>query len=100
MASRKRVGRPGVSNQPDGAAPSSGAPGWDYVKALALARKRITAASKVDVPTYAGAAKNPVERARRSAEAAAPALIDLTQALTLGSDPDELDRRRGGVKIM
>ncbi len=98
MTGRKRD--PGRSSKPDGEAPNSGAPGWDFVKALALARKRIGAAGKVDVPTYTDSAKNPVERARRTAEAAAPALIDLTQALTLGTDPEELDRNRGGLRIM
>src|SRR5262245_111600 len=97
MGGRRRD--PGRSSKRDVEAPNGRAPGWDFVKALALARKRISAAGKVDV-TYTGTANNPVERARRTAEAAAPALIDLTQALALSTDPEELDRNRGGLRIM
>jgi hypothetical protein len=93
---RGRGRGPGKSHPDDG----DRRHGWDFAKALALARKRISAAGRVGVPTYTDSAKNPVERARRTAEAAAPALIDLTQALTLGTNPEELDRNRGGLRIM
>lgn len=41
-----------------------------------------------------------VGHARRAADRAAPALIRLVQALTLGTSPEELDRVRGGVRVM
>jgi hypothetical protein len=87
---------PGKTHPDDGERPY----GWDFAKALKLARRRIAAAAGIAATHADESNAEPVQRARRRAEAAAPALIDLAQALTLGSDPAALDARRGGVRIM
>lgn len=70
---------------------------WDFTKALKLARER---AAKAAGAALVNEEPEPVQRARRTLEHAAPALVNLTLALTLGTDPEELDRRRGGVRVM
>src|SRR3989442_1087366 len=92
---RGRGRGPGKSHPSDGERRH----GWDFAKALARARQRIAAAADLDPSQYADQTQAPVDRARKRAETAAPALVDFCQALTLGTDPAELDRLRGGLRI-
>jgi hypothetical protein len=70
---------------------------WDFAVAFdrAQARIRQAAGGKLEVEE-----SDPVQLAMARARHAAPALVNLVQALTLGTDPEELDARRGGVRIM
>lgn len=73
---------------------------WSFTRALEKANARIADAAGVSPDSIDGDSTDPVQQAMSRARHAAPATMRLIQALTLGTDPDELDRRRGGVRIM
>ena len=73
---------------------------WDFCKALDTARQRIAEAAGVPVAEVEAAEGSYVARARKHAELASPALMRLQLALTLGTSPEELDRVRGGARLL
>jgi hypothetical protein len=73
---------------------------WDFIAALRIARERIAAAAGKTVDDVEAAEGDHVARARSYIGMAAPALARLQMALTLGTSPEELDRVRGGARIM
>jgi hypothetical protein len=72
---------------------------WNFKAALELADQRMRDAGiapeaiEPAEPSYVG-------RARRQAEVMAPVLMRLQRALLLGTSPEELDRVRGGARIL
>lgn len=74
--------------------------GWDYAAAWRRAQARIAAASGLDVVAESAADVEPVQRARRAADIAAPANMRLILALTHGTSLADLAKERHGVRIM
>lgn len=73
---------------------------WDFAKAYRQAQQRIADAAGVPLEAVMQADGDHVARARKGAEMAAPALLRLQLGLTLGTSPEELDRVRGGARLM
>ena len=76
------------------------APRWSLATHHRKARRVIEHEAGLTMAEHEEGVTEPVERARRRVEVSAPALVKLAQALTLGTSPEELDRMRGGVRIM
>lgn len=74
--------------------------GWDFEKAVDRAQRRIAEAAGVTVAEVAQMEGDYVTRARKQAEIMAPALMKQQMALLLGTDPEELDRVRGGARLL
>lgn len=75
---------------------------WNFASAYRLASQRVAVASGVSVEAHEQQEREAggVKRAREQFEIAAPALVRLQLALTLGTSPEELDRVRGGARLM
>ena len=79
----------------------SAVPGdWDFLAALKIARARIAASAGKDVSEVETFEGEHITRTRNYLTMAAPALAQLQMALTLGTDPEELDRIRGGARLI
>lgn len=74
---------------------------WDPIKAYARAVEHL-AVSGISADELIAATKDdqPVGKARRYADLAAPAMMRLQLAVVLGTSPEDLDRWRGGFRIM
>jgi hypothetical protein len=78
-------------------------PHWDFAVAYREARQRVATGAGMTVSELDQAERDiegHVGRARRRAEIMAPALMRLQMALLLGTSPEELDRVRGGARLM
>lgn len=73
--------------------------GWDFTAALERANRRLLEAG-VPPDELEPADQGYVGRARKQAEVMAPALMRLQRALLLGTSPEELDRVRGGARLL
>jgi len=73
---------------------------WNAASAWETARSVIEAAAGVDIEAELAAIEDPIERARRAAQLAAPADIKLTLALTHGTTLDALESRRGAARLV
>lgn len=72
----------------------------DLAKAWKRAQKAIKDASGLDVVKETRKVADPVQRARRIAEVSSAMDMRLSVMLTLGCDPDELERDKSGVRLM
>ena len=66
--------------------------GWDFIGALQRARERVAEAAGVSVEEVERAEGSHVSRARSYLEMAAPAMVRMQLALTIGTDPEESAR--------
>lgn len=75
---------------------------WNFATAYRLATSRVAMASGLTPDEYEQRERgdNGIRRAREQFEIAAPAMVRLQLALTLGTSPEELDRVRGGARLM
>lgn len=72
---------------------------WDFNDALRRADQRLVEAG-ITLEDLSPTEASHVGRARKQAEVMAPALMRLQRALLLGTSPEELDRVRGGARIL
>lgn len=72
----------------------------DLAEAWRKACAVILEASGVDITAESKKVRDPVSRARRLAEIAAPADMRLSIMLGLGCTPEELERDKSGAKLM
>lgn len=75
---------------------------WNFATAYRLATSRVAGAAGLTAEEYEQRERGDsgVRRAREQFEIAAPAMARLQLALTLGTSPEELDRVRGGARLM
>src|SRR5262245_41834440 len=73
---------------------------WNYARALELAEQRIAETNGETVEEVRKVTGTPVSAARTYAEKVALVGMRLQVALTFGTSPEDLDRNRGGVRLL